>query len=125
MAKDLEVKIEASNSSYDSNDARWIDQVNELYQDLQSSAGRVRRETTPISGKKGGVEAIILALGSAGAIKAAVSMFRAWLKRDRSRNIKLAIKKGDESLEYEVSATGMNEDVIEDIMNKALTHLDK
>jgi hypothetical protein len=50
----------------------------------------VRRDIAAAPGEKGIVEGIILALGSAGAFKAAVDCLRVWLARDRTRRIELA-----------------------------------
>lgn len=40
-------------------------------------------------GTKGGIDVIILALGSAGVFTAAVEFFRAWLQRDRTRSLEV------------------------------------
>jgi hypothetical protein len=43
--------------------------------------------SSPAGGTKGSVEAIILALGSAGAMTALVEVIKAWLGRDGSRRL--------------------------------------
>jgi hypothetical protein len=70
-------------------DQRWRNQVDGLLSDLKRNAGEVRRDVTPVAGQKGGAEAIILALGSSGAIAAAVTVFRAWLTRSADRSIEI------------------------------------
>jgi hypothetical protein len=72
-----------------SSDQRWRNQVDGLLGDLKRNAGEVRKEITPVEGRKGGAEAIILALGSSGAIAAAVTVFRAWLSRSADRSIEI------------------------------------
>ncbi|MFW9780638.1 MAG: hypothetical protein ACFFE8_17480 [Candidatus Heimdallarchaeota archaeon] len=83
---DLEIVLDIQSDSFDPSDDRWIAQINELYRDLQSGVGNIRKEVLPQEGRRGGVETIILALGSAGAITAAVEIFKAWLGRDQSRS---------------------------------------
>lgn len=50
-------------------------------------------------GAKGAISAVILSLGSVGAVNAAVQCFRAWLDRDKSRRIELTITAGDSMIE--------------------------
>ena len=78
-----------SSDALPSSDQRWRTQVDGLLSDLKRNAGEVRKEITPVPGQKGGAEAIILALGSSGAIAAAVTVFRAWLSRSADRSIEI------------------------------------
>ena len=80
-----ELKLTLTSDALPSSDARWIKQVDALLADLKRNAGEVRKEITPVAGQKGGAQAIILALGSSGAITAAVAIFRAWLARSGDR----------------------------------------
>ena len=80
-------KLVVSSDALPSSDQRWRNQVDSLLGDLKRNAGEVRKEITPIPGQKGGAEAIILALGSSGAIAAAVTIFKAWLSRSADRSI--------------------------------------
>ena len=120
MQSNLEIIIEAHNENYDESDDRWIEQVDELILDCQKEAGEVRKEVQAVEGKKGGVEAIILALGSAGALTAAVDIFKAWISRDRSRSLKLKITTSEGVQEWDVSGNSMDKDVIEKFMQAAL-----
>ena len=106
---------------YSAGDARWLAQVNELCADVQRQTGGLRKEVTPVAGHKGGAEALILALGSAGAIKAAAEVFKAWLARDRTRGLTLTVKNGAETREIAVNGTGMSADDITKFMERALT----
>lgn len=86
----FEFQLEPTTERYDPDDDRWRDQVSDLYVDLDEEVGGVRREVTPVAGTKGGLEAMVLALGSAGAFTAAVEVFKAWLRRDRSRGLDIS-----------------------------------
>jgi|SRR5215510_9653872 len=85
------LSIEALSTRYDPSDERWVDQVVDLVDQLREDVGGVRRRQEVGPDQKGGVDTLILALGSAGAFQAAVAVFRAWLARDRSRCLRLVI----------------------------------
>jgi hypothetical protein len=121
MADDKpKLRIMAESENFDPNDSRWIQQVNALVADLQASVGKTRKEVIPVKGYKGGIETIILALGSAGAITAAVEIFKAWLGRDRTRSLTLStIKEGKEQTVV-VTGLGMSEETIKELMHYEL-----
>lgn len=73
------LRFTVASDLYDANDERWEAQVQGLLDDLKANAGPVSKETSAEAGTKGGAETIILALGTAGAINAAVTIFKAWL----------------------------------------------
>jgi hypothetical protein len=75
-----------SNAALPPNDPRWRTQVDNLLTDLKRGGGDVRRELTAVAGTKGGMETIILALGTSGAVTAAVTAFRLWLARPGKRS---------------------------------------
>jgi hypothetical protein len=83
------VGLRPQSDHFDLNDARWARQVGTLLVDLEEKVGTVRRRSSPARGTKGGTEAIILALGSAGAITGVVEVVKAWLGRDRSRSLEI------------------------------------
>jgi len=116
----FELRIDASSEKYGLNDARWMQQVDSLYSDLHSDVGKLRKEVEPVEGQKGGVETIILALGTAGAFTAAVQMFQAWLARDRTRNLTLTVIKDGVEKSVTVTGKGMNEATIEKLMEAGL-----
>jgi len=89
MSEALEVQLSTHSDRFDTSDESWLDQEGELLAALRGEV-TVRRELVAAPGQKGLVEGIILALGSAGAFKAAVDCLRAWLGRDRTRRIELA-----------------------------------
>jgi hypothetical protein len=58
---------------------------------------------------KVGVDAVILALGSAGAITAAVEALRLWLARDRGRRVQLSWSVGGQQGEVVLAADNLSE----------------
>lgn len=82
--------IHLATEKFDDDDERWQHQKDQLVIELRQEVGTIRHEWTPVAGSKGAVDSLILALGSAGAFKAAVACLRAWLARDRTRRIELS-----------------------------------
>jgi hypothetical protein len=121
MADELAIEIEPKSGKFDPSDGRWLSQVNELITDCQKNAGKVTKKHLPEEGKKGGIEPLLLALGTSGAITAAVDIFKAWLARDKTRSIKIKIDKEGVKQEIEVTATGMDADTVRHYLNKALS----
>lgn len=105
----IELQLAPTSSAYPSSDQRWQNQVAQLLNDLRRNAGEVRKEITPVPGQKGGAEAIILALGTSGAITAAVAIFKAWLGRASDRAIRMKAKVGDRTVEIELSGANISE----------------
>lgn len=101
-------KLTVASDALPSSDRRWRGQVDGLLADLKRDAGEVRKEITPVPGQKGGAEAIILALGSSGAIAAAVAVFKAWLQRSSDRSIE--IEGAIAGREVKLKLTGRNID---------------
>ncbi|MGH3826446.1 MAG: effector-associated constant component EACC1 [Pseudonocardiaceae bacterium] len=87
MAAVAEVTITPGTGTFDPADQRWAEQVALLTDDLREAAGSVSRRRIPEPGAKGAAGEVILALGSAGAVTAAVECFRAWLRRDKTRTL--------------------------------------
>jgi hypothetical protein len=85
----VSLQLTPGSDRFDPNDVRWARQVDGLWRALAEQAGVVQRSIVQVPGKKGGVDVIILALGSAGAISAAVEVIRMWLGRDRSRSVEI------------------------------------
>ncbi len=59
-------------------------------------------------------------MGSAGALTAAVDIFKGWIARDRNRSLKLKITTPEGVQEWEVSGNAMDKEVIEQFMKAAL-----
>jgi hypothetical protein len=85
----VDVVLTTDSARYDVTDDRWSAQTRDLYNELRREVPGYRVESTVVPGAKGTVDTVILALGSAGTLSAAVACFKAWLGRDRTRRIVL------------------------------------
>lgn len=115
----MPLTIQPSHSTYDPNDDRWMTQVNLLLADLKAGGTDVERKVTPVAGKKGGIETIILALGTSGVITAAVEIIKAWLARDKKRTLELAIDRDGKKETVSVAGT-VDTATLTKFMEKAL-----
>jgi hypothetical protein len=109
----IELQIAPASSALPSSDQRWQNQVAQLLGELKRNAGEVRKEITPVPGQKGGAEAIILALGSSGAIAATVTIIRAWLARAADRSIRMKGKMGDKDFDIEITGANVSESTVQ------------
>ncbi len=112
-------RIEPSNADYDPNDDRWIDQVNDLVNELQSEVGEVHKEQTAVSGMKGGMEVLELILGSVDVVSSAVDMFKAWLSRDQSRSLEITIERDGKKETISVSGNRIDKEDMMKFMEAA------
>jgi len=108
--KPVEVALTVESVRYDADDARWGEQVGQLVGELTREVGAVRVVSEPQPGSKGGPEAIILALGSAGAFTAAIEVFRAWLARERSRRLTVTFQDGPTRRRLTVTGADLDRD---------------
>jgi hypothetical protein len=115
----LELVIEPRSERFDEADARWREQVGALYRDLRRDLGDVRRESTPVAGAKGATTDIILALGSSGALTAAVTMFKVWLGRDKTRVLELEWMDDDQPRRLSIRGTDVDEDTFDELVRTA------
>lgn len=83
----IEVMITPGTNRFALDDPGWRAQAAALYAMLGEDAVAVSARSTPTAGAKGAIDAAIIALGSSGALTAAVSCFRAWLARDKTRTL--------------------------------------
>ena len=74
----------------------------------RGAGGHVPARPFRSPGTKGTVDELIVALGSAGALTAAVECFRAWLQRDKSRSID--VRWDEDGGERHVTFSGDNVD---------------
>ncbi len=118
-SKAPEIVVRAVSDAYDENDGRWVDQVDEFHKDLRRDVGPVRQEVEAQEGRKGGFESIMVALGSADALIAAATMFKAWLSTDRSRSLELSYERGGETRKITVSGKGFSQDDIKAFLHDA------
>jgi hypothetical protein len=103
----FELMVEPRSDDYDAADDRWRTQVGTLHQELAAQVDTVQRGRSA-PGAKGTIDEVILALGSSGALTAAVECFRAWLQRDKSRSIDL--RWDEDGVERHVTFSGDNVD---------------
>jgi Effector Associated Constant Component 1 len=115
----LELVVEPRSQRFDEADSRWGEQVGALYRELRQELGDVRREREPVAGAKGATTDIILALGSSGAITAAVTMFKAWLARDKTRALELEWTEGGQSRKLSIRGTDVEEDTFDELVRAA------
>jgi hypothetical protein len=115
----VEIVVLPGSDRYDVSDERWSDQVAALYDQLRRDGGSLRTKETSIPGQKGAASEVILALGSSGALTAAVAIFRAWLARDQSRSLTLSWSDGEKHSSVCVQAEDLDEDAFEEIARAA------
>jgi hypothetical protein len=118
--KPLEVALTVESVRYDPDDARWGQQVGQLVGELTREVGTVRVVSEPQPGSKGGPEAIILALGSAGAFTAAIQVFRAWLARERSRQLTVTFQDGTIRRRLTVTGSDLDRDSFRELTEIAM-----
>jgi hypothetical protein len=115
----IDLVVWPGSDRYDVGDERWSSQVTALYDQLRRDGATLRTEPTTVPGQKGAASEVILALGSSGALTAAVAAFRAWLARDRSRSLTLSWADGEERREIRVQAQDLDDDAFEEIARAA------
>jgi Effector Associated Constant Component 1 len=123
MDGELELHVEPTSRRFDALDDRWLAQVREFFLELNRELGGVSRHTEPVEGSKGGIETIILALGSAGALTGAVELFKAWLSRDESRSLKVSFSTGGGLQSVELTGEEVDDDAVEEIMDAVKNRL--
>jgi hypothetical protein len=113
-------KLTATSDALPAADQRWRSQVAGLLADLQRSGAEVRRESTPVDGTKGGLEDIILALGTSGAIAGAVTVFRSWLARSADRSIEIEGVIAGKKVKLKLTGKNIDEATIRQALKGAL-----
>jgi hypothetical protein len=79
MGGQVELRLEPLSGRFDVHDDRWLDQVSGLVDELRAEVGDVATRRTPEPGTKGGIDALLIPVVSAG-----------WLTRDRTRSLKVS-----------------------------------
>jgi Effector Associated Constant Component 1 len=115
----LELVVEPRSERFEEADGRWREQVGAFYRELRSEVGDVRTETAPEAGAKGATTDIILALGSSGALTAAVTMFKSWLDRDKSRALDIEWTDGDQRRTLSIRGTDVGEHTFDELVRAA------
>lgn len=112
----IELELTPQHPSLD--EERFADQVRDLIDALRADVGSVTARTTPVPGKRGGVEQILIAVGPS-AITGAVAAFKAWLDRDKLRQIAVKIPAQGEAREVAITADAANVDEFEKLLMAA------
>lgn len=84
MGGQVELRLEPLSGRFDVHDDRWLDQVSGLVDELRAEVGDVATRRTPEPGTKGGIDALLIPVVSAGGLTAVVELVRSWLTRDPS-----------------------------------------
>lgn len=112
-------KLTVTNDGFASGDERWAARVDSLLDDLRESGGHVRKEVTPVAGQKGGIEEIILALGSSGAIAGAVAVFKIWFKRAPESAINIDGTIGRKKVKLRITGKNIDDATIREALKVA------
>lgn len=118
----VEVELIAESDRYDVEDTRWSEQVALLLRDLRLEGAGVRVVSTSAAGSKGGVETVILALGSAQAFTAAVKVFKAWLARDRTRSLSILVQEGNTRRQLVIKGVDLDREGFRELASLGIRH---
>lgn len=124
-AAPFELVLEPRTDRFHADDDRWLAQVSLLFQELQREVGGVSRRHEPVAGTKGGVEVVIMALGSAGAFTAGLEMLRSWLGRDRSRKLDISYTVDGRTETVSIAGDAIDKDAIARISDAVAGRLGK
>jgi membrane-associated two-gene conflict system component 1 (EACC1) len=111
-----EIELELTPQHPTLDDERFARQVDDLVDALREDVGGISARAEPEPGTKGAVAQLVLALGSSGAIAAAVTVFKAWLARDKLRKIKIVVRTQGAAREVEITADTANVDELERLL---------
>ncbi len=116
---EFEFQVKPKTEYYRADDDRWRVEVSQLIDGLDQEVGGVRQEQNPVAGKKGGLESVIVALGSAGAFTAAVEYFRAWLGRDRTRSMEITWMVNGQEQRVTIRGEAIDQSALRDLAGAA------
>lgn len=119
----LEVELIAKSDRFDVEDSRWLEQVAQLHRSLRQEGAAIGVVSTPMAGTKGDVVvAVILALGSSGALTAAVEVLKAWLARDRTRSLSILVQDGESRRQLVIRGSDLDRDGFRELTSLAIRH---
>lgn len=121
MDEQVELRLEPLSGRFDMDDGRWLDQVDGLVGELRDQAGNVATRRTPEAGTKGGVDAIVIPVISAGGLTAVIELARSWLTRDRTRSLKVSWSDRGTVESIELSGAEVDSTRFDDLL-RAVTH---
>jgi hypothetical protein len=117
----INVRLVPGDLEFSSDALGWPDEVRPLLRMLRSHDVDVRTQAgVPGFGEKGAVSEIILALGSSGAIAAAVAVLQSWLNQRSTRTASLTFEHNGRPRTLDLRVTGMSEDATREVLLTAL-----
>ncbi len=119
MASSAKFELKITSTALPANDPRWRKHVDSLLADLKRQGGEVHRELTPVAGTKGGLETIILALGSSGAIAGAVTALRVWLLKSKDGAIAFKGNIDGKKVEFTLEGKNVTEATLQQVLKGA------
>ncbi|WP_018349299.1 effector-associated constant component EACC1 [Longispora albida] len=113
----LEIAVVPGTVAFDADDPAWLAQVEMLVRELQESeVDGVGQRATASPGEKSAVIEILVALGSSGAVTAALAAFSAWLGRDKRRELNVVV----DGVRHTVDGTALSDRTLREVMLKSL-----
>jgi hypothetical protein len=109
MTAALTLKLAPFSEKYDTEQPTWLAQEGELFDDLRRECGGVSRVATPAPGEKGVIEAVLIALASAGAFNGFFQCVQGWLTRDQTRRLEITCKIDGEEKSFVLSASRIDD----------------
>lgn len=110
----VEATIEMDDSDWFAEDPRGLRERREFFDQLARSESIATR---PVDGRgKGASEAIIVALGSAGAFRAMVQIFRLWL--DNRPSVTITLTRGAKNHKLVITAKDLSPDQVETFLRE-------
>jgi hypothetical protein len=93
----VEIELAPASEAFEPEDERWLAQIAGLHDELRREGIPIRSVSRPVPGEKGDIPMIIAALGSAGVFSALVTVIQSWLSRERTRQLEIRWREGDET----------------------------
>lgn len=121
MSESIELAVSFSSTKFATDSDTWRTQTGEMISELTRGGLSVRKEQSVSPGSRGGIAEVILALGSAGAFSAAMTMFKVWVKRDQTRAVEFRYhakdRKGSDVV-LTLKADQMSDDALKALLEK-------
>jgi hypothetical protein len=111
LVSTIEVLLVPEDGELAPGEDQWGPQVRSLTRRLRSHDVLVReRSVAPLPGQKGAAAEIVLALGSSGAIAAAIGVVHGWLNQRSTRRVHLVIEEGGRKQVVKLRADGLSDE---------------
>jgi hypothetical protein len=124
MSTQVQIQVELGTDGVPKDHPAHMQAAEEFLSDVHDEPGLVVKQesaATQRSLRKGGIQDLVLAPGSAGAAWAVVRITKLWLARDRRRTIDLSISRpGSEPLTVHASGESVSLEALENTVRRAL-----